>query len=824
MRAAVSMWGVLSLFALASSALASPQSCPCKQDDDGQICPLQFVTNQQSDYTNVQGIGSFSASDLVAPEPIPFEVQADDGDNLRIKCGNKCEVVPIPGVWTANWTRSLLGGSGSPGAFVDPLANLDTQVQDATCVLYLPPKDLSIGETRSIRVLAMLQGTCSCATGDDPSPRIKFRVDVTRTAEHAYTVAGFLEDITQSPTTPSLCASGFSVCELLKVSDTYCTPDVSIVEYPAAGMVLGEMRPIRGFGEDLDRWIAECGTPPGHDPVESNFGFGAYCDELMYTWTVIAGPGNGAFTNQGRSAIFFATTPGSVTIRLTVTALDGETNFKDESFTIHAPRVVRMSYGNSHPVARDDGGGNYDKPHWRDSNGDGDASDPGERRISAAYTRNTHAQVERVFIECGTMPPPYGVVRGALPSGQGFRSAAFNCTDGSAGSTELFACDMTAIDPLPDAVKKLDPFEIQWTLAFNSLQDVDTGRTETWLYVTFGAPIGSYPRFESLYDVSCIAADGQTSAAGTTSLIWQQFPDRDVRRKSRDGFNAPDGLQMGYWLNPATVCVDMAGMLADPNGDGKCQAWAELMHGCMQMHGINTASIYEASHPPATAFGGIMIKNWNVPPQICVGANGVDNSTTSAGDVTAIPLNQGLPNVQAIGPGANGVLNTTPAGDDLVTGGILHDGANGVCNTTAAGDDVQLIAVGNGLAHGVIFAHITAILAGTDGVLTSTTSGDDHTFQQTTDLGIGTQIFDVAGIPGQKNANPIATFKNHAVIRIGDRLYDPSYGVGPFGITGPTTGASSSQHENASLEAISLNGTHANLQDPLVNELIYVQI
>ena len=36
------------------------------------------------------------------------------------------------------------------------------------------------------------------------------------------------------------------------------------------------------------------------------------------------------------------------------------------------------------------------------------------------------------------------------------------------------------------------------------------------------------------------------------------------------------------------------------------------------------------------------------------------------------------------------------------------------------------------------------------------------------------------GISAQHNGNPRSRFTDHAAVRIGSRLYDPSYGKGPF--------------------------------------------
>ncbi len=51
----------------------------------------------------------------------------------------------------------------------------------------------------------------------------------------------------------------------------------------------------------------------------------------------------------------------------------------------------------------------------------------------------------------------------------------------------------------------------------------------------------------------------------------------------------------------------------------------------------------------------------------------------------------GAPDALCIGPGANGVTDTIPGGDDTVGGGGIRTGGNGLCETTKQGDDVQIL-------------------------------------------------------------------------------------------------------------------------------------
>ena len=88
-------------------------------------------------------------------------------------------------------------------------------------------------------------------------------------------------------------------------------------------------------------------------------------------------------------------------------------------------------------------------------------------------------------------------------------------------------------------------------------------------------------------------------------------------------------------------------------------------------------------------------------------------------DVQAIPVGQGQPNQTCITAGTNGVLNTTIAGDDTVSGDYITTGPDGICDTTASGDDVQVIVVGNGMASA------TCVGEGANNFRDTIASGDD---------------------------------------------------------------------------------------------------
>ncbi|MCB9848413.1 MAG: hypothetical protein H6814_08370 [Phycisphaeraceae bacterium] len=68
-------------------------------------------------------------------------------------------------------------------------------------------------------------------------------------------------------------------------------------------------------------------------------------------------------------------------------------------------------------------------------------------------------------------------------------------------------------------------------------------------------------------------------------------------------------------------------------------------------------------------------------PVVHCGVNGVINTTPMGDDRWAIGINVGA-NRRIIAPGTNGTIETTPLGDDTIAGGFLNSGANGIVETT----------------------------------------------------------------------------------------------------------------------------------------------
>ncbi len=110
---------------------------------------------------------------------------------------------------------------------------------------------------------------------------------------------------------------------------------------------------------------------------------------------------------------------------------------------------------------------------------------------------------------------------------------------------------------------------------------------------------------------------------------------------------------------------------------------------------------------------------------ITAGPDGIANTSAAGDDVQVIPVGNGLPNEIAILPGLDGILDSTPSGDDQIEDlgpiQVITTGAKGKLQTEASGDDIQRIPVGQGEAN------VTIITPGPNGILESTVAGDDST-------------------------------------------------------------------------------------------------
>jgi hypothetical protein len=452
-------------------------------------------------------------------------------------------------------------------------------------------------------------------------------------------------------------------------------------------------------------------------------------------------------------------------------------------------KEVTFSGTGFHNVAKDADGSAFGTPQWT-------ASDD---RFPVCYTRSTRVKVAAKLKLDHSVVGATAKVKAQGPDGLQFVGSATLAGDEVTLAPTDFAAD------LPSKINRYNPFKIGWQV---SLDDgghyTEAVSSENKMYVTLADPgTLANPLYQTTLDIGTRNATGKESASEATPAIWADFSSLSASR----GVARCDGVQMGYWTGGSGTCQSLGAMLQSSSGDGSCVAWAQLWQQTLEAVGITGSKILMITADQAVNPGadGFLVKNWTFGRHLRTGPDGVNNSDRSGDDVEVIPKGKGKPDQPCVGPGADGSLHTTPVGDDTVLGNQITTGADGICNTTKAADDTQSLAVGKGLPDAM------AITPGPNGTLESATAGDDSLrdgqgsgtypyllFTWTDVWGTkGSPRGDAAeqpGIAGQKNANPPPEFYNHFIVKYDGKLWDPSYGAGPF--------ASELDHKNGATDGI----------------------
>ncbi|HRX86807.1 MAG TPA: hypothetical protein P5572_17410, partial [Phycisphaerae bacterium] len=112
---------------------------------------------------------------------------------------------------------------------------------------------------------------------------------------------------------------------------------------------------------------------------------------------------------------------------------------------------------------------------------------------------------------------------------------------------------------------------------------------------------------------------------------------------------------------------------------------------------------------------------------IIAGSDGTCDTTTASGDdVVLSPVASGSGSKLCVQSGPNGIIDTTPADDDVVaTTAKIDSGPDGICNTaSASGDDVLETASGSAPAARGSLGNV-CVSAGANGLIDTTPAGDD---------------------------------------------------------------------------------------------------
>lgn len=501
-------------------------------------------------------------------------------------------------------------------------------------------------------------------------------------------------------------------------------------------------------------------------------------------------------------------------------------------------KEVSFSGTKYHAIKEDDGSANYDAPHWQDNSSplDGDADDSGDKKFPISFTRNTKMKVSAKFkVTPASIPGAQFKVRGDGPGNLDIPATTATLSGG-----ELTISNVECSNPFANTIDFLNPMEIAWEVSFdNGTTWCKAGTSKNRVYVTLENPKAN-SLYETLLDIGCRNAKGKVNPNTAVTAIWADFqsPIPGVKRKAVDGHNVTDGVAMRYWVELTDPLLNTAGAscqtieaminpspsIAGLNGVGTCVAWADLFDQTVKAQGIVGSQVSEIT-PKKKKDLEFLVKKWEFGKHIRTGPNGLRNSSLSRDDIPICGIGNGFPNTICIKPGKNKVLNSSLSGDDTISGSSILTGSNGRCETAAASDDVQVIPVGQGEPDR------PCIVPGPNGKLDSPLSVDDTEqdglfLKITKDYpylvftiipGIGKDIGDAAnqpGVPGQGVSEPPPIFQNHFIIKFGNKVYDPSYGIGPF---------TEEEHENAACDGFDaiIGELVARKQDPLKKELKY---
>ncbi len=631
--------------ALLVGALAGAAAPLCALQGGSSGCPASvtghpYPRRVTSNVLIGLGGAGYSATGLATPELIPLGVEAVDSDVYLATCETICKAVNSSSDYDVDWSASI-------GQFVDNRANAASTLYGYWHVLYLPPNNLVVGETRTATITATARDVCSLAP--DPPSIITIQVQVTRDTDDPalpgtprFNVSASLVSIVDPIVTPPFCPPGpGQLCEIVGFYRMVGpTPAGQITSAPP-GMVVGETRPIDSEVSDMDRIVYECGTPPGYQPAVHTPVDQLICDSIkQYQWGVVAGPGNGVFVRTGRTALFRATQAGPVTIRLIARTADGEAVMDTETFTIHQPKLKGVEFANNEDVSRDIDGDIYSGFDWHDNDGDGLAAtaDParrnglfiwGDRRFPVAYVRGTTASprrmgIRRVAIDTTVRPMPGATLIGGIAGlpAQQFKGGG----QPGAPAVQLIAEHMNGRQLIPDIVGRIPSLSISWDVTWDSTNVVPTGSSDNTCYIVRATPampgglsgVSAYQPFESFFDIACRLQSGSSAESDVVAGVWaalSQFSGIGgsgvprTARKAIDGNLNPDGRVMNFFLNSTPgFCQWVSLMLAHPDGNGDCVAWAQLLRGCLAVHGVSSEVIEVTPLSPSTH---LMINNWH---------------------------------------------------------------------------------------------------------------------------------------------------------------------------------------------------------------------
>lgn len=642
--------GLVSLVSLVASPALLGQNC--------DRCPLTYEVHPYPKRTDPRVMIGWNGTDpylengLLGPMLVPVEIASRDEDTVLIKCNGSCTPYKICTDWTIDWEVAGFDPQHPTykwrqGSFVSPHAERHDTLKDRWAVLYLPPEDLTVGETRSVSFTAKIIDLCE--EGVDPVTEVVFTGYVKRT-DHDWEVSLKHDDIVVEDIEPPECEPMDTECELVGLQRLPLNPPSQRFKDMPTRMFVNEVRAFTFAAKDIDRLIAECGIPVSTPPC-STFNHKDICDEISYSWSWIhanqGDEGEGIFEKFGTSdpnqnlggsvpraqtVMFSATKAGK--LRLVIVALsksgdsatfthDLEIFERKTKYVDHRPADQLDIYydGQKTITYKNYTGGGLPGIEWIDNSGDGDALDVGDHNFPMAYKMGASPQLEffaQTALETLAMP---GAVLFASDDTMGIQYLGrLNHAVHLVLPNAIFVDEIDSFGSLPMNANK-HVHKVGFEVLYHFLRPAPHEPEHDYrVYTTLDTPnevLGSittptpnkllgaiYRYWESGYEVSCISANGATTEAQVRNRLAAHFGGLTVTRKPKDGFNQTDGAPMIYWGDVNTVaygstCSDLESMLnATGTGIGRCGSMAHLFRLCLGLHGVDSViSVFEASMP-----------------------------------------------------------------------------------------------------------------------------------------------------------------------------------------------------------------------------------
>lgn len=296
-------------------------------------------------------------------------------------------------------------------------------------------------------------------------------------------------------------------------------------------------------------------------------------------------------------------------------------------------QIRRVDFTNNLEVKRDRLGDSIqsisdfdgDNVEWKDDTCNGSTN----KNWPVAYKRNSQVNLELQL--CVTLPETASVnatIRGEA-TGRGsslvFEKAGVELVNGINLVTNL-----NSVGTLPNQVTFIEPMTIIWEVT--GPVKMNAGSSTHNIFTTLDTPeSGSSsrkPLYFTLFDLTTRNADGQTDESGTFARIWEEFTDRQVRRREFNPINGQinhDGALLSYY-DPANkgfaTCSFTTSEELLEEEIGQCGAWAKLFQDALAIHGI--ASDYhfinsnDADMLPTSRY--FLIRNWRLAG--CMPASG----------------------------------------------------------------------------------------------------------------------------------------------------------------------------------------------------------